>query len=108
MSAILESAAFMEAFAASKAFLEGEAMIIERERAARIVDRAQQLVHVGGSDDPNAGETRDSIKIQGEGVDGGMPYVDVGSTLEKAVYEEFGTSRSPAIPFMRPAIAEER
>jgi HK97 gp10 family phage protein len=100
MSANFESAAFLEGFAKSKVFLEAEAMIKERETAARIADRAKQLAPV------LTGELRDSIKIQGEGVDKGKPYIDVGTTDDHALFTEYGTSREAPRPFMRPAIAE--
>jgi HK97 gp10 family phage protein len=102
MGISLDAIKFLEGVASSKTFLEAEAMVIERERAGRIVNRAKELVPV------ETGELRDSIKIQGEGVDKGMPYVDVGSTDEHALYVEYGTSHSQAEPFLRPAIAEER
>lgn len=102
MSASFESAAFQEGLAKSKVFLEAEAMIKERETAARIRDRAQSLA-------PElTGTLRASIKIQGEGVDKGMPYIDVGTTDPVAIHQEYGTSHNPAHPFMRPAIAMEK
>jgi HK97 gp10 family phage protein len=102
MSATLESAAFLEGLAGSRVFLEAEAMVKERETAARIATAAQQFAPV------LTGELRDSIKVQGEGVDKGMPYVDVGTTDDHALYQEYGTSHNAAHPFMRPAIAMEK
>jgi hypothetical protein len=87
-------------------------MEVERGVAQDIVDRAQSIVHVGGGDDPNAGETRDSIKWGndlhdgGEGIDATGAFIDVGSMLEKAFYEEFGSVHGPAVSFLRTAIAE--
>jgi HK97 gp10 family phage protein len=75
--------------------LKLEAKKINQERAERIRDRAKQIVH------RLSGETRDSLEVK-EVADG----VEVGSHLQKAIYEEFGTSKMSARPFMRPAIAE--
>jgi HK97 gp10 family phage protein len=98
----LESAAFLQGLKESRVFLEAEAMIKQRERATRIVERAKALAPV------LTGELRESIKIQGEGIDKGMPYIAVGSTDDHALFVEYGTSHSAAEPFLRPAIAEEK
>lgn len=109
-AAAFEFAPFLKAFA--DLGLEAMAMEIERGTAQDIVDRAKSIVHVGGADDPNAGETRDSLAwgndlhAGGEGVDTKGPYIDVGSMLEKAFYEEFGSVHGPAVSFLRTAIAE--
>jgi HK97 gp10 family phage protein len=102
LSDILEFAAFLEGFAGAKVFLEAEAMVKERETAARIATAAQQFAPV------LTGALRESIKVQGEGVDKGMPYVDVGTTEPYAVFVEYGDSRQAAKPFMRPAIAIQK
>lgn len=87
-------------------------MEIERGVAQDIVDRAQSIVHVGGEDDPNAGQTRDSLAWGdalypgGEGIDVTGGFIDVGSMLEKAFYEEFGSIHGPAVSFLRTALAE--
>ena len=102
MSITLDSAAFLEGFAASRAFFEAEAAARDRAIAEEIVDRAKATVAV------LTGQTRDSIKIQGEGVGPTGPYVDVGVSSaddDHADYLEFGTEHSAAQPFMRPAIA---
>lgn len=110
MSAALDAAPFLKAFA--NLGLEGMAIEIEHGVAQDIVDRARSIVHVGGADDPNAGETRDSIAwgndlhAGGEGIDTRGPYIDVGSMLPKAFYEEFGSVHGPAVSFLRTAIAE--
>jgi len=75
---------------------EAEAKLINRDRAERILERAKQHVHV------LSGETRDSLELT-ETPDG----IEVGSRLPKALYEEYGTTKMSARPFMRPAIAEE-
>lgn len=101
MSITLEAANFLRGFAASKAFLEAEAMVKERVLAGRVVNRAQALAPV------LTGKLRESIRIQGEGVDNGKPFIDVGSTVDYAAYVEYGTVTAPAHPFLRPALAEE-
>ena len=104
--AALEFEAFLKGLA--NVGLIGLAMEEEQKVAQDIVDRAQSIVHVGGPDDPNAGQTRDSLAWGdalypgGQGVD----FVDVGSMLEKAFYEEFGSIHGPAVSFLRTAIAE--
>ena len=80
--------------------LEAMGMEIERGVAADIVARAQSLVHV------DSGDTRDSLMVQGEGMDAKGPWIDLGSKLEKAFYEEFGSIHGPPVGFLRAAIAE--
>lgn len=65
----------------------------------RIVNRAQQLAPV------LTGNLRRSIHME--------PSPDrksllIGTDVEYAPYQEFGTSRMPAHPFLRPAFAEEK
>lgn len=51
------------------------------------------------------GRLRSSIQsVPGKDTQG--PYVDVGTNVEYAPYVEFGTSRQPAQPYLRPALAE--
>jgi HK97 gp10 family phage protein len=67
--------------------------------ANQILNRAKQLVHV------QSGETRDSLKVV-SGEENGQPFFDIGTTLKRAVYEEFGTTEMSPIPFLRPAFSE--
>lgn len=109
-SAAFEFAPFLKAFAD----VGLEAMAYEETKgiAQDIVDRAQSIVHVGDENDPNAGQTRESIAWGdalypgGEGIDARGPFIDVGSMLAKAFYEEFGSIHGPAVGFMRTALAE--
>lgn len=103
----LNSAEFLEGLAGAEEFLTAAAKMTMHEVADRIADRARQFAPVGDDSDPHAGQLRDDIGIKGEGVDTGMPYVDVGSTVPEAVLEEYGTTHSDAHPFMRPALAME-
>lgn len=97
-SATFNFEAFLRGFA--DAGLEAEAAVKCQEIAKDIVERAQSLVHVLSS------ETRDSIMIQGEGADSDGHWIDIGSRLPKAFYEEFGTVHGPPVAFLRTAIAE--
>lgn len=51
----------------------------------------------------DTGQLRNSITAD-TGQDEIGPYVDVGSSLEKAAYLEFGTSTIDPRPFMRPSV----
>jgi hypothetical protein len=98
VSAAFEFAPFLKAFA--DLGLEAMAMDVERGVAGDIVDRAKSIVHT------DSGETRDSLAIQGEGMDAKGPWIDVGSKLPKAFYEEFGSIHGAPVAFLRTAIAE--
>lgn len=50
------------------------------------------------------GRLRGSITWR-PGVDALGPYVDIGTAVEYAPFVELGTSRAPAYPFLRPALA---
>lgn len=51
----------------------------------------------------DTGRLRSSITMkQGEGVNG--PYVEVGTNVAYAAWVEYGTSKSPAQPFLRPGL----
>lgn len=65
----------------------------------RVQNAARQLCPV------DTGRLRSSIVSQ-PGRDARGPYVDVGTNVEYAPFVEFGTSRAPAQPFLRPALAE--
>lgn len=96
--AVLNTAPFLKAFA--NLGLEALAMEVERGVADDIVGRAKSLVHV------DSGDTRDSLDIQGEGMDAKGGWIDVGSLLPKAFYEEFGAYGKQGVAFLRSAIAE--
>lgn len=51
------------------------------------------------------GRLRDSITMQ-MAEDGAGLYLDVGTNVEYAPYLEFGTSRMPPYPFLRPALEQ--
>lgn len=93
-SAELNAVPFLKAFADLGLGVAG--LEIERGVAHDIVGRAKTLVHV------DSGDTRDSLDIQGEGPN----WIDVGSLLPKAFYEEFGAYGKPGVAFLRIAIAE--
>lgn len=71
--------------------------------AERVRDIAQSLVH-------KQTETLElDIEVRSSGRDADGYYVEVGTVEADVVYglyQEFGTSKMPAHPFMRPAIAE--
>lgn len=62
-------------------------------------NRARELAPV------QTGRLRASI-THVPGRDGKGYYVDVGSNVEYAPFVEFGTSKQPAQPYLRPALAE--
>lgn len=64
-----------------------------------IQNRARELCPV------DTGRLRSSIRAV-DGKDATGVYVDVGTNVEYAPHVEFGTSRMPAQPYMRPALAE--
>lgn len=50
----------------------------------------------------DTGRLRSSITVT-QGRDSKGPFVDVGTNVEYASYVEYGTAKSPAQPFIRPA-----
>lgn len=70
------------------------------EAANRIQRRAKEFVPV------DTGRLRDSIRVTQTGK--ASFNVGPGDEVEYAEYVEFGTSRSPAQPYMRPALEAER
>lgn len=70
------------------------------ELANAVVDRARAMAPV------DTGELRSSIAKGPAGNDGHGPFVDFGTNDPVGIYQEFGTSKMPPHPFMRPALAE--
>jgi HK97 gp10 family phage protein len=87
--------------------LRGPVMADLVKRAIRVETSAKQ--HATGRPGPNVrtGRLRGSITWR-PGHDNEGPYVDVGSAVLYAPYVEFGTSRMPAYPFLRPALEAAR
>jgi seryl-tRNA(Sec) selenium transferase len=77
-----------------------EATLEARERGARVLGKAKQRVHV------RSGKTRDSLALT-EGREGSEVYVEVGTDLPQAVYEDFGTIHMPGSHFMSSSLDEE-
>lgn len=69
-----------------------------RDAAAQLESRAKEMAPV------RTGALRDSIHTE---MDGDL-VAQVGSDLDYSVYQEYGTSRMPAHPFMTPAAEEAR
>lgn len=65
----------------------------------RVQNAARELCPV------DTGRLRASI-VSVPGRDTIGPYVEVGTNVEYAPFVEYGTSRAPAQPFLRPALAE--
>ncbi|MEM3737551.1 MAG: HK97 gp10 family phage protein [Candidatus Bathyarchaeia archaeon] len=78
--------------------LRKELQALLHQSAERVVGNAKALAPV------RTGHLMDSIRILGEG----DLEVTVGSEVEYAGYVEYGTSRMPARPYLRSAIALER
>lgn len=79
--------------------LSGAALYATQKKALRlaaepVVKRAQALCPV------DTGELRDSIKLESVTKD----WATIVATAEHAPYVEYGTSRMPAQPFLRPAV----
>lgn len=70
------------------------------ETAEAIRQRAKNLAPV------DTGKLRDSIRTDKVGPD--QYEVGPGDEVEYAMYVEYGTSRTPAQPYMRPAVEAER
>lgn len=70
------------------------------QRAEEIKTAARSRVH------KLTHTTEESIEVE-EGGDGDARWVEVGSGLPQAIYEEFGTSDTSPVPFMRAAIEEQ-
>lgn len=96
-------------------FLDASAFLGAMKKTRSVLDIAglsmieatgEQVVMFAQSFSPDlTGDLRESIKVQGSGIDGRGPFVDVGTTEDYAIYQEFGTEHNPAHPFMRPALA---
>jgi len=74
------------------------------------VAKAQRLAHKAARNmrqlaPVDTGRLRNSIGVT-EGADARGLYFDVGPTVDYAIHVEYGTSRSPAQPFVRPGVAE--
>lgn len=96
--------------AAMRELLRGPTGAVMRDlarRAIRIESSAKQ--HATGRPGPNVitGRLRGSITWRlGEDFLG--PYADIGTAVHYAPFVELGTSRAPAYPFLRPALAAGR
>lgn len=89
---------------ALKALLEGPDGAVAKDlakRAIRVERMAKRLAPV------DTGRLRASIAWQIERHHGRLSAV-VGTNVEYAIYQEFGTSRMAAHPFLRPALAAAR
>lgn len=87
--------------------LNGPVMADLVKRAIRVETSAKE--HATGRPGPNVrtGRLRGSITWR-PGSDGDGPYVDIGSAVLYAPFVEFGTSRMPAYPYLRPALEAAR
>jgi phage gpG-like protein len=76
-------------------------------RAIRVESAAKR--NASGRPGPNVrtGRLRGSITWR-PGVDARSAYVDIGTAVVYAPFVELGTSRSPAYPFLRPALEAAR
>jgi HK97 gp10 family phage protein len=74
-------------------------------RAERVVQTAKRLAPVSphGSHGRPSGYLRSSIG-QETGHDGDGLYVDIVAEADYAIYQELGTSKMAAQPFLRPAL----
>lgn len=84
--------------AVEKAVGGGQARKALLVAALPVVNRAKELSPI------ETGTLRRSIQAE-EGP--GEREVSIGTNVEYAVYQEFGTSRMPAHPFLRPALEME-
>jgi len=66
----------------------------------RVQNRARELCPV------DTGRLRSSIQTSGLQRDGRGAYIKVGTNVFYAGFVEFGTSRMPAQPYLRPALLE--
>lgn len=66
-------------------------------RAIRVETAAKHLCPV------DTGRLRSSITHQMNSDSAGL-YVDIGTNVEYAIYQELGTRRMPAHPYLRPAL----
>lgn len=99
----VDDRAFESAFSAVLKEIDEVCEKAGMKTAGLVQEIAQDLVH-------KQTETLElDIEIRGSGRDEDGYYVEVGTTEADVVYglyQEFGTHRMPAHPFMRPAIAE--
>ena len=99
LSMLLDYEEFKHAGELVAGLVEAAGLPIIESTGEAIVTFAQEIAP------EETGELRDSIKVQGSGIDERGPWVDVGSTEPYAMYQEFGTEHNAPHPFMRPAIA---
>lgn len=99
MAVVVDDRAFQAGLAAALGDFKEEAWAQSGERAQQIKSGAERRA-------PKlSGEGAASIAVT-EGTDEEGRYIEVGTDVEHMFYQEFGTSRMPAHPFMRPSIAE--
>lgn len=91
MSAVLGMAKLLGRLARAEVVSELAAQAGASKAAQEIAETARSMAPVA------TGALRDSIAVNPEGVYIGAPY---------AVFVEYGTSRSPAQPYVRPAMDE--
>ena len=95
----IDDQAFISDIQRALADWRDEALKWQRERAERVLEAARRYAP------RDTGTLADSIAIT-EGSDEDGPYVEVGTSLDYGIFQEYGTSVDPPHPFMRPAIAE--
>lgn len=95
----IDSAAFHAGLARALGDLRGKGEKALERTALDVQNRARQFSPV------DTGRLRSSIRYK-MGKDSQGPYADVGTNVKYAPHVEFGTSRSPAQPYLRPALAE--
>jgi HK97 gp10 family phage protein len=94
----LDADAFMASLRVAVAALEIATEASLWVLALRIQNIARTLAPV------DTGRLRSSITAS-KGADSGGVYVEIGTNVEYAIYQEFGTRYMAAQPFLRPAVA---
>lgn len=79
-----------------------ESKDVGRKGAEIIKDKAQDNVHV------ITGHLRDSIRVEDSDEDGVAQVVAGGNGVDYAADEEYGNSRRPPHPYLRPAVDSEK
>lgn len=96
---------FVERLAGSVVGLEVEGRDRLEKLGEQIIEDAGPLTPIGSGDEDNPGELRDSLSVEVQD-DGSVRVGSFGVPYAK--YDEFGTSKMRARPFMRPALARAR
>ena len=102
----IDSTDFLVDMEVAVADLKKEAVDAERERANNIRDAAVRYAPRAGVHDPDEPVLAESIEVVESTDADGEPVFEIGTPVPHGLYQEVGTSKMAAHPYLRPALAE--